>query len=253
MKIALVDDEPKCLGEMERLCGRFGEDTGCLLETVSFCSGEAFLEAFETGGFDLVFMDVYMEGIDGVAAALKMRRQDQSCLLVFLTSSAEFMPDAFSCHAFEYVTKPFSQKRIFDVLSDAVKVLPQEQRYMELAVDRKSVRVFLDDIASAVTDAHYLDISLADGKRLRCRMTMSEFMEKTGGDARFLPVNKGIAVNAEHILEFERGCCIMESGARFPVRVRDSAKVEQMARDYHFEKIRERQMPSAGRRRGKED
>lgn len=252
MKIAFVDDEQKCLDEMDRLCSRFGENTGYSMETVSFDSGEAFLEAFESGGFDLVFMDIYMEGIDGVAAAVKMRRKDHSCLLVFLTSSTEFMPDAFSCHAFEYVTKPFSPKRIFDVLSDAAKVLPQEQRYMELVVGRKSVRVFIDDIASAVTDAHYLDISLADGERLRCRMTLPEFVEKTGGDARFLPVNKGIAVNAEHILEFERGCCIMESGARFPVRVRDSARIEQMARDYHFGKIRESQTQSAGRRRGKE-
>lgn len=226
---------------MDRLCGRFGKDTGCAVEAVSFCSAEAFLNAFDTGSFDLVFMDIYMDGMDGVAAALEMRKSDNACLLVFLTSSSDFMPDAFSCHAFEYVVKPFSEKRIFRVLADALKVLPQKQQYIELAADRKTVRVFLDDIASAVTDAHYLMITLADGKELRCRMTMPEFMEKTGGDARFIPINKGISVNAEHILSFENGCCIMESGARFPVRVRDSASVEQMARDYHFEKIRSRQ------------
>ena len=56
-------------------------------------------------------------------------------------------------------------------------------------------------------------------------------MEKTGGDARFIPVNKGITVNAEYILEFENGCCVMESGARFPVRVRDGARIEQAALD----------------------
>ena len=41
-------------------------------------------------------------------------------------------------------------------------------------------------------------------------------------------------MNAEFILEFKNGCCVMESGARFPVRVRDSARVEQMASDYHL-------------------
>lgn len=238
MKIALVDDEQECLDEMERLLNSFGESTGFLIETIPFHSGETFLETFESSGFDLVFMDIYLKGIDGIAAALQMRIQDNDCLLVFLTSSMDFMPDAFSCHAFEYVTKPFSKERIFDVLSDALKVLPQEQKYLELTADRKIVRVFYDEVVSAVTDAHYLDIMLISGQRLRCRMTMSEFMKKTDGDTRFLPVNKGITVNIEHILEFERGCCIMDSGARFPVRVRDSAKVEQAARDYHFEKIR---------------
>ena len=252
LKIAFVDDEPGGLDEIEQICRNFGKETGHPVETLPFESGEAFLKAFETGSFDLVFMDIYMEGMNGVAAALKMRRQDRGCLLVFLTSSMDFMPDAFSCHAFEYVTKPFTRERIFDVLSDAVKVLPREQSYVELTADRKTVCLFLDEIASAVTDAHYLDITLTDGRKLRCRMTMTEFMEKIGADPRFIPVNKGIAVNAEHILAFEKGCCIMESGARFPVRVRDSAKVEQKARDYHFEKIRRRQTYSADRRQGKE-
>ncbi len=240
MKIAFVDDEPECLDEIDRLCGSFGESAGYPVETVSFDSGEAFLEAFKAGSFDLVFMDIYMRGMDGVSAALEIRRQDNGCLLVFLTSSMDFMPDAFSCHAFEYVTKPFTKERIFAVLSDAVRVLPQEQKYIEFTADRKTVRVFLDEITSAVTDAHYLDIMLADGEHLRCRMTMSEFMEKTDSDSRFLPINKGITVNAEHILAFERGCCIMETGATFPIRVRDSARIEQMARDYHFENIRKR-------------
>ena len=246
MKIALVDDEQKCLDEIKLLCGSFEEDTGYPVETVLFDSGETFLAAFEAGCFDLVFMDIYMDGMDGVTAALEMRRKDNGCLLVFLTSSMEFMPDAFSCHAFEYVTKPFSKERIFDVLSDAVKILPQEQKYMELTADRKSIRIFFGEIVSAVTDAHYLDITLTDGKKLRCRMTMPEFLDKTNGDSRFIPVNKGIAANAEYILEFEMGCCTMENGAKFPVRVRDSAKVEQMVRDYHFEKIRGRQSHSAG-------
>lgn len=252
LKIAFVDDEQECLHEIERLCDSFGQDTGYPVETSSFCSGEAFLEAFDSSGFDVVFMDIYMEGMNGITAALKMRRQDRHCLLVFLTSSMEFMPDAFSCHAFEYVTKPFSKERIFAVLSDVVKVLPQERKYMELAVGRKTIRVFLDEIVSAVTDAHYLDLTLTDGEKLHCRMTMSSFMEKTGGDTRFLPVNKGITVNIEYILAFEKNCCIMENGEKFPVRVRDSVKVEQMARDYHFEKIRGHQADFASRRRRKE-
>lgn len=246
MKIALVDDEKKCLEEMEQICGSFGKTAGYPVETTAFGSGNTFLDAFKAGGFDLVFMDVYMEDIDGVTAASEMRKQDTGCLLVFLTSGTEFMPDAFSCHAFEYVTKPFSKERIFGVLSDAVKVLPQEQKYIEFAAGRKSVHVFPAEIVSAVTDAHYLDITFADGEKLRCRMTMPEFLDKTD-DARFIPVNKGIAVNAEYILEFERGCCIMENGVKFPVRVRDSAKIEQMAKDYHFKKIRQRQSHSAGR------
>lgn len=241
MKIALVDDEENYLDEMAKLVRDFSAQCCCQVETVPFLSGEAFLEAFRDGGFSAVFMDIYMDGIDGIAAAMKMRDTDNKCILVFLTSSTDFMPDAFSCHAFEYITKPFSPQRIFQVLSDILKVLPPLQKYIEVISDRKTVRIFLYEIASVVTDAHYLDIVLINGENLHCRMTMPEFTELTNGDLRFLTVNKGIAVNAEYVLEFRDNCCVMENGTKFPIRVRDRLKIEQAVRDYNFRKIRERQ------------
>ena len=241
MKIALVDDEQEYLDEMTKLVRKFCTQHCCQIETVPFLNGEDFLEAFEDSGFSAVFMDIYMDGIDGVATALKMRGIDSRCVLVFLTSSTDFMPEAFSCHAFEYITKPFSPQRIFQVLTDILKVLPPLQKYIEVISDRKTVRIFLHEIASVITDAHYLDIALTGGETLRCRMTMPEFVELTDGDSRFLPVNKGIAVNAEYIFEFADNCCVMENGTRFPIRVRNRLQIEQAARDYHFAKIRERQ------------
>lgn len=241
MKIALVDDEQTYLDEMAKLVHDFCTQRCCQIETIPFLNGEAFLEAFEDGDFSAVFMDIYMDGMDGVAAAMKMRGIDSRCILVFLTSSMDFMPDAFSCHAFEYITKPFSPQRIFRVLADILEVLPPLQKYMEVISDRKTLRIFLYEIASVITDAHYLDITLTGGETLHCRMTIPEFVELTGEDSRFLPINKGILVNAEYILEFEDNCCVMENGVKFPIRVRDRLKIEQAARDYHFKKIRESQ------------
>lgn len=110
----------------------------------------------------------------------------------------------------------------------------------------------LGTAASVITDAHYLDITLTSGEALHCRMTMAEFTALTGRDPRFLPVNKGITVNAEYILAFEDNCCILENGAKFPIRVRDHPKIEQAARDYLFKKMRERQAHFAGVVKGRQ-
>lgn len=246
MKIALVDDEQKCLDEMAELIRIFGAQHHCQIETVPFLTVEAFLSAFEEGSFFAIFMDIYMDGMDGIATALRMRHADSWCILVFLTSSTDFMPDAFSCHAFEYITKPFSPQRIFKVLTDILKMLPPLQKYIELTVSRKTVHIFLDEIVSVITDAHYLDIALTDGEKLRCRMTMTEFVKLTDADSRFLLINKGIIVNADYILEFQDSCCILENGTRFPIRIRDRLNIEQAARDYTFEKIRSRQRHRTG-------
>ena len=241
LRIALVDDNKEDLLELGRLCRDFGEKNLCRVETASFSSGESFLKSFREGGFSVVFMDIFMDGINGVATSLRLREEDSACLLVFLTSSREFMPDAFSCHAFEYITKPISPERIFGVLADALKVLPPMQKYMEIPSGRKTARAFFADIMSVVTDAHYLDIQLSDGTVLRSRMTVSEFMERAGGDRRFISVNKGILLNADYIVDFEGSCCVLENGSQFPVRVRNRRNTEQAVQDYHFQKIRSQQ------------
>lgn len=247
MKIALVDDEQIYLDEIARLCREFGEENRLETEISAYSDGESFLRS--GGGYSVVFMDIYMSGMDGVLTAQKLRRQDSGCILIFLTSSEEHMPEAFSCHAFEYILKPFSPQRVKNVLNDLLKIIPLSEEYVELYSDRKTLRAAHDDIISAMTDAHYLDVELSNGSSVRCRMTMGQFVEQTKGDRRFILVNKGIIVNADYITDFENNCCILENGARLPIRVRDRLKIEQAVRDYNFDKIRSRQ-PSFGRRSG---
>jgi len=247
LNIALVDDEKEYLTEMEKLCWNYKIKNGCQMEIFPFSDGETFLNALADTEFSIVFMDIYMEKIDGIAAARKLRAKDQTCVIVFITTSRDFMSEAFSCHAFEYISKPIDCERIERVLDDAMKILPTPQKFIEVACDRKMVRVFLQDIISATTDAHYLEFSLSNGSKLRSRMTVPEFLRLTGQDSRFVLANRGVLINAMHILSFGKGCCIMDNGTKLPLRVKDAGRVEQAVMDYNFEVIRRRQNTAHGR------
>lgn len=252
MRIAIVEDVPQEAVKLETILKSLSENWRTSFNISIFSSGEEFINTFKKDNFQIIFMDIYMNGMTGVETAKSLRKQDKHCILIFLTSSSEHMPHAFSCHAFEYIQKPFTTERIVQVMTEALEILPDKAQYMEIIINRQTVRVFLDEIVSAVTDAHYLDITLSDGEKLHCRMTMPEFLKKTSADSRFIHVNKGITVNAEHILEFENNCCIMENGLKFPVRVRESTIIEQIVMDYNFEKIHRRQSVNAEKRHRKE-
>ncbi|MDE6426758.1 MAG: LytTR family DNA-binding domain-containing protein [Ruminococcus sp.] len=252
MRIAIIEDISQEAVRLKTILESLSEDLRTSFDISVFLSGEEFINIFNKYDFEIVFMDIYMNGMTGVETAKSLRKQDRQCIIIFLTSSSEHMSDAFSCHAFEYIQKPFTTERIVQVMAEVLETLPNKAQYIEITISRQTVRVFLDEIVSTVTDAHYLDITLSGGENLHCRMTMTEFLKKTGADPRFIPVNKGITVNAEHILEFGNNCCIMENGSKFPVRVRGSAVVEQMVMDYNFEKIRRRQSVIAVKRHRKE-
>lgn len=241
MKIALVDDEQTYLDEMSALCRDFAMENGCQIETSAFPGAEAFLAAYRAGGFSMVFLDIYMNGLNGIDTARKLREEGSGSLLVFLTTSRDFMPEAFSCHAFDYLTKPLSRERAFRVLADAMKVIPPPERTIEVVCDRRTVRIPPEDIQSVVTDAHYIGITLSTGQSLRCRMTMADFLSLAGDDPRFILVNKGVLVNAGCVLDFEGGACVLSNGERFPVRVRDRQQIEQAVLDYNFDSLRRMQ------------
>lgn len=241
MRIAIVDDGAQDAMAVEAMLVSWAGLRGIAMETQRYPSGEHFLEAFDKGRYELVFMDVYMSGIDGVETARRLRQIDVTCLLVFLTSSREHMAKAFPCHAFDYVDKPAQQERLFAVMDDAVKLLPAQERFLQLSVGHDSVRVGLEELVSAESQGNYLSLSLSDGRVLRQRMTFAELLRQLAGDKRFLSTIRGVILNMDYIDDLGERRCVMKTGAVFPVKVRDGAAIETALNRYRFDCLRLRQ------------
>ena len=82
---------------------------------------------------EVAFLDVEMPGMDGIALAQKITSRYPLCNIIFLTGFSEYMPSAFEMHASGYVLKPFSQKKIEEVL--------QHRRYRFPDLSDRPVRV----------------------------------------------------------------------------------------------------------------
>lgn len=246
MKVAIVDDDQKIQLQIKQALQEYGEQSDLALDIFTYSNGESFLLALQEQTFEMVFMDIFMEGIDGMEAAMNLRQsQNPNSLLIFLTSSPEFMAQAFSYHAFDYILKPVKKERIFQLFQEAQSFLPKDSPYMEITSGRKSYRIFLHQIVSAVSDAHYLDITSTEGRVYRCRMTMRQFYEKANQDKRFLSLNKGVYINIDQISHIHKGSCYLKNGAVFPIRLRDISKVESLVHEYNFLRIRQNQRSGA--------
>ena len=82
---------------------------------------------------------------------------------------------------------------------------------------------------------------MEDGSNIRCRMTVPEFLRLIEDDSRFVLGNRGVLLNAGHILAFEEKCCIMDNGTQPPLRVRDTGRILQAVNNYNFDIIRQKQ------------
>lgn len=165
MRIALVDDSEIERGILLSLITDYGCEKQILFESDCFDSGDAFLSSFSSDKYDIVFMDIFMNGMSGVETASKMRQIDSHVILIFLTASADYMPDAFRVHAFHYILKPYQKDAIFACLNDASLHLPASETFISFSVNAIEVRIFASQIVCIVADSHYTWITDRNGQK----------------------------------------------------------------------------------------
>ena len=104
MRIAIVDDisEERTLLR-NRLESQFSR-RNVHVDIFEYENGETFLTAAKECPFTVVFLDIYMNGSNGIDTAKELRRSDTDCLLIFTTTSTDHALEGFQVRALHYLS-----------------------------------------------------------------------------------------------------------------------------------------------------
>ena len=239
MNTAIIDDDSMLAQLMHFTLNKYAAEHNYEISTSIFDSGEAFLQNFIPNKYDIVFMDIYMEGMSGVRTARRMRALDNEVILIFLTSSDEHMPDAFSCHAFDYLLKPAKPERVYRVMDDCLEIISKRtssnNRYIEFSENHREVRVYLRDLVSLEVNNHYVYITTVDGTEYHPKQSFSS-LTKDITEENFLLINRGVMVNMDYVANISDGECILKNKSSFPVKIREKNAIQKQWMDYTFRK-----------------
>ena len=137
--ILIVDDEP---GVRSALGGVL-RDEGYAVEAVG--SGEECLERVTRGAVDLIMLDVWLPGMDGLAtfARLRERQVDSQVVIISGHGNIESAVRAIKMGAFDFVEKPLSLDKTVLVVANALRQrrLEAENRALRARVDRQYTMV----------------------------------------------------------------------------------------------------------------
>jgi two-component system, NtrC family, nitrogen regulation response regulator NtrX len=137
--ILLVDDEA---GVRTALTGVL-KDEGYFVEAVG--SGEECLDRLARGPVDLVILDIWLPGMDGLATLqrLRERRADAVVIMISGHGNIESAVKAIKLGAYDFVEKPLSLEKTVLVVRNALRhrELEAENRALRASVDRRLVMV----------------------------------------------------------------------------------------------------------------
>jgi two-component system nitrogen regulation response regulator NtrX len=137
--ILIVDDEP---GVRSALSGVL-RDEGYNVEAVP--SGEACLDRVTRGAVDLIVLDVWLPGMDGLATLARLRERQVEAQVVLISGhgNIESAVRAIKMGAFDFVEKPLSLEKTVLVVRNALRQhrLEAENRALRARVDRTQTMV----------------------------------------------------------------------------------------------------------------
>src|SRR6185436_1185783 len=122
-RILIVDDEP---GIRQSLKGVF-EDEGFTTEAVS--SGEDCLKKIEQNPYDLVLLDIWLPGMDGLETLRKLREKSPRTHVIMISGHATIATavSATKLGAYDFIEKPLSLEHTLLTVRNALSHRRLEQ------------------------------------------------------------------------------------------------------------------------------
>ncbi len=105
--IAIVDDEQESIDEFKTCLSRYFSEYGNGNEyrIVEFHDGSELLDNYKPN-YDIIFLDIEMEQLDGINAARKIRNLDDHTAIIFLTRMARYAINGYDVQAIDFIVKP---------------------------------------------------------------------------------------------------------------------------------------------------
>lgn len=210
-KIAVCDDEERIVFEVKNII----EEWDSSIEVVCFSSGEKLVENYE--GYEAVFLDIDMKGMNGIETGKAIRRLDKDTKIVYLTAYRDYVAGAFGVHAFQYLLKPVNKKAVTGVLEEIFRYMRNREK--RIIVDFHTVDGV---VCLPVSDIYFFEY---ENRRVRIVTESEEYymVERITNVAKRMEVygfsmpHQSFVVNMLHVKNVKSQQIIMDNKMELPL------------------------------------
>ena len=204
--ILIVDDEPSIVKSLSGLLSDEG------FEVTSAGNGYEALQQIENNAPDLVLLDIWMPGIDGLETLKEIKNSNPNIHVIMVTGhgTIETAVQATKLGAYDFIEKPLNIEKVIVAINNALNFrrLEEENRYLRkktiekhaITGNSQSVKILKEHIAAvAPTDSWvFIKGENGTGKELVAR-TIHNFSQRATKPL----IDVGCAAIPEELIESE--------------------------------------------------
>lgn len=212
LNIAICDDEPSMVSELEARTKRFFAET----DVAKFYDGSSLLQSCTDEDYDIIFLDIKMNAPDGMETARRLRRQGFGGCLIFVTVLEDYVFDAFEVAAYDYLVKPIDDNKFLRTM----KRLQRRLTSSCLAIQKDGENRFIDlsEIVYCEVLNRKIYIRTTDGETIDYYDTIENLerkLERSGSS--FFRCHRSFLINLAHLKGIGKDLAHMYGSSDIPV------------------------------------
>lgn len=196
----IVEDEPLAAGILED----YVQQVSWLRFTGRCPDAFSAAEALREQSVDVLFLDIHLPGIRGLEFLRTLSHPPQ---VILTTAYHEYALESYDLGVVDYLLKPIDFDRFLKAVQKLKAVLPAESAgtrgtaarpFRFFNVNKKMVRVWMDEIQYAESLKEYVRLCLVGGKTIVTKQPLGE-LEHAFEGMGFLRVHRSYLVSLRHI------------------------------------------------------
>lgn len=204
MRIAICEDNREHAEILEKMVSRWAEREGEKVIVRCYQSAEQFLFCMKDEEcYDVAFVDIQMEKLDGFQLAKAIREEDRTIAIVFTTGMRDYALKGYEVSAFRYLLKPLQESEVFSTLTGVRRLLKERMREAVIVTSGDaSRRVYKDAIYYIEGDNHHIILHLEE-ETIRFKAKLKEF-EVQFREPQFCRCHRSYLVNMRYVGRISR-------------------------------------------------
>lgn len=224
--IAVCDDEEYFRTREEQLIMKYMDIKGYHYKIEIFKSGDEILNLGNgISKFDMIFLAINREGIDGIETAKRIRRVTKDIYIVFVTAFVTYALEGYKVDAVRYLLKDDKhlEKAMYECLNTIIYKMNYEKYKHTFEFQEGAVELYYEDILYVESNLHKLIFHMAINDTDRYTIYEKlDIMDELLHEAGFCRIHKSYLVNLKYVESIERykvrlmnGLCLGVSKSRY--------------------------------------
>lgn len=218
IQIAICDDDPVFIENVKnRIVSYLQQKEIENYGITEFVSSASCYESMKAGmTFDVMFLDITMPEMSGLDLAKKIRKYNDTVILIFMTAFLDYAMEGYRLQVLRYILKDMIEELLPECMDTIISKLTLEKTKMEYSFVEGRYEINIKNIVYIESNKHKLLFHMKDGKDYSLYDKL-DHMESKLQPFSFLRIHKSYLANMEYIEEMSNYHVTLVSGESFSV------------------------------------